>query len=250
MVGNDGRPGWRWERNGQTIEGVDGPLLDKGAVSRGDRLAVIATVNGREIGAEVKIVNTPPKVESVMFTPGRLYRGADITATPKAVDVDGDEIRYSYRWSINGEAVPGNDSPVLKGEKLRKGYMVAVAVIAYDGTEEGATYTTRPAQVQNAPPAFVSTPPLSFEGHSYSYKATAQDPDGDTLVYSLLSAPRGMIIDGASGNIQWPITAESAGAHVVEIAVKDEEGLQATQKFSLSMTIPARSDQQPETEKK
>ena len=73
---------------------------------------------------------------------------------------------------------------------------------------------------------------------SYLYAAHAQDPDGDRLTYALESAPPGMAIDPASGVINWTVDPQGGvGDYKVRIVAKDEQGLTATQEFTLALSF-------------
>ena len=54
----------------------------------------------------------------------------------------------------------------------------------------------------------------------------ASDPDaGDTLTFSLDSAPSGMTIDANTGVIQWTPSNEQVGSNPVTVRVQDTGGL-------------------------
>ena len=52
---------------------------------------------------------------------------------------------------------------------------------------------------------------LKNDGKNISYQIVATDPDGDTLSYSLLDPPAGMVIDSSTGIINWQIKEGDAG---------------------------------------
>ena len=92
------------------------------------------------------------------------------------------------------------------------------------------SFSAAPPAVQN-PPNIISSPPTRGSvGLSYTYDLEASDPDaGDTLTYSLRSAPTGMAIDPATGEIRW--TPSSSGPADVDVEVKDTSGLGDRQIF-------------------
>ncbi|MEK7094055.1 MAG: Ig domain-containing protein [Patescibacteria group bacterium] len=77
----------------------------------------------------------------------------------------------------------------------------------------------------NLSPFFVGWNPVvtATTTQSYSYDVEAFDPEGDSLVFSLLSAPAGMTIDSGTGLISWtPDAAQvSLTAYAVEVQVTD-----------------------------
>jgi len=81
---------------------------------------------------------------------------------------------------------------------------------------------------------FSATPPLGInatESQVFSYQVMANDPDGDTLTYSLDVSPAGMTINSASGLIQWTPAGGQVGPQNVTVRVSDTGGLSNTQSF-------------------
>lgn len=86
------------------------------------------------------------------------------------------------------------------------------------------------------PPVFTSTPATTAtEGIAYSYTALATDADGDSVTYSLEAAPVGMVIDAATGVVNWTPTYKQAGSYTVTIRATDGSGLFAEQTYSLTV---------------
>ncbi|MDX2218805.1 MAG: transglutaminase domain-containing protein [Burkholderiales bacterium] len=76
-----------------------------------------------------------------------------------------------------------------------------------------------PAPTPNNAPGFTSTPPMAAViGQPYQYLATAVDPDGDRLTFSLVSGPPGLTVS-ALGLVSW--SAPLQGAHEVVVRVSD-----------------------------
>ena len=75
----------------------------------------------------------------------------------------------------------------------------------------------------NSTPIIESTPITTAKvGITYTYNVNATDPDGDTLEYSLLVYPEGMIINSTSGVISWTPTEEQMGENEVTVKIKDK----------------------------
>ncbi|MCY2986805.1 MAG: putative Ig domain-containing protein [Planctomycetota bacterium] len=89
----------------------------------------------------------------------------------------------------------------------------------------------------NEPPVFTSTPVVETSvGRSYTYDANATDPDGDTLTYSLVSAPQNLQINPATGVIAWLPAEGNLGAYTIIVRVADGRGGSAEQRYLLSVT--------------
>jgi len=225
-----------WQKNGTVLDNENSSRLSRKNYGKNDSVTVIVT-KGNEKGSATVIISNPlPRVTSVSFAPEDIHRGVDITAVPVASSPDGSEVRFDYRWSINGESIAGN-SPVLKGDRFKKEDRLTLVVMPIAGNGGGAPYKTREVTIPNASPAFVSVPAREFRGATYTYRAVANDPDGDVLTYSLASAPEGMTIDAKTGVITWQIAESAEGIHKIEIVARDTEGGQATQEYSLSVKL-------------
>lgn len=81
-----------------------------------------------------------------------------------------------------------------------------------------------------------SSPPLeAYMGRIYSYDVEASHPAADHI-FLLTTAPTGMTIDETTGMIQWKPEEESQlGDHTVTVELNDDDGLIATQSFTLSV---------------
>ncbi|MGB9006546.1 MAG: putative Ig domain-containing protein, partial [Candidatus Aminicenantales bacterium] len=72
----------------------------------------------------------------------------------------------------------------------------------------------------NLPPRILSLPQTTvFRGIPFEYAVSADDPDGDSLDYSLSIHPAGMLIDPKTGLITWLPAA--AGRYSVSLTVTD-----------------------------
>ena len=75
----------------------------------------------------------------------------------------------------------------------------------------------------------------NMEGYLFSYKVVAEDPDGDTLEFSLDAAPEGMTIDSATGTISWEAGEDQRkGAYEFDVIASDPEGAKAVQPITLT----------------
>ncbi|BAS59966.1 YD repeat protein (plasmid) [Leptolyngbya boryana NIES-2135] len=98
-----------------------------------------------------------------------------------------------------------------------------VTVKVSDG-KSGETYqqlswTVDPAQVNRAP-SITSKPRSSVQvGSDYLYEIKGTDPDGDRLIYQLVTGPQGMTLQ--DGVVRWNPTAAQTGTHNVVVRVSD-----------------------------
>ncbi|HUI44963.1 MAG TPA: Ig domain-containing protein [Nitrospirota bacterium] len=227
---------YQWQRNGQVIIGESTARLAKNQFSRGDTVSVTVTAGGLEGTASVDISNSSPKVVLVPFSPENVYAGVDLTVNPVGANPTGEEVKFHYKWFINGKAC-SEDTPVLKGNLFKRGDIITLTVVPYDREGEGEPFQSKQIVIPDAPPRIVSNPPREIQGEVYTYQVVAEDPDGDPLTFSLASAPPGMTIDNKTGVVTWQIKDTPAGIYNVEIVAQDPEGVQVLQKYSISIDV-------------
>jgi hypothetical protein len=231
-----GSASYEWRKNNEIIAGeTTGRLLKKQFI-KGDEVAVSVKCDDSEGTASVTIGNSLPSVLSVPFSPTDIHAGVDITVKPVGYDPDGDEVKFNYKWSVNGIEIE-DDSPILTGDHFKRGDKVSLMVIPYDHEGKGTPFASQNIVIPNGAPRILSNPPTVIHGDVYVYQVVAEDPDGDPITFSLITAPDGMTIDSRTGEIKWPITEKSTGDHVVEIAAQDPEGLKTTQKYTVTIGI-------------
>jgi hypothetical protein len=229
-----GNATYEWRRNNQIIGGEATDWLSKKQFVKGDDITATVKCNGSEGTAMVTIGNSPPSVLSVPFSPADIHAGVDITVKPAGYDPDGDDIGFTYKWSVNGNEI-ANDTPILSRDRFKRGDKVLLTVVPYDRDGSGPPFVSQNMVIPNGAPRILSIPPQEIHGDVYTYRVTAEDPDGDSITFSLLSAPSGMTIDSHTGVISWPITPESSGSYEVELAAQDPGGLKTTQKYTFSI---------------
>lgn len=227
----------RWEKNGRVLENENSSRLTKQQFVRGDTITLTITSGEKTGKAIVTIANSLPEIRSARFSPEYLCRGENITAAVDGFDADGDEVKFSYNWIINGQSI-SQRSEMLQGDTINKGDKVSVIIVPRDNYGSGKPFKTQVVSIPNASPWFISIPPTDFKGDMYSYAAEARDPDGDDITYSLVTFPAGMKIDRNNGKISWPISSSSAGSHTIEVEAQDSEGAKASQKYVLKITLP------------
>lgn len=89
----------------------------------------------------------------------------------------------------------------------------------------------------NNAPIITSTPIINAAvGIVYTYNVEANDPDGDTLTYSLTESPNGMTIEATTGIISWFPTAEGNYQVIIEVS---DGSLSATQSFTVIVSLEA-----------
>jgi len=93
----------------------------------------------------------------------------------------------------------------------------------------------------NIPPIFTSLVPENPKaqvGKAFYYQAIAQDPDGDTLTYSLVTgAPSGVSINPQTGLVTWTPNNSQLGTREFTLKVADGKGGETTQTLALTVNV-------------
>ena len=187
--------------------------------------------------------NVTPRITSV---PARFASaGYGYFYDVKAVDSSDDMLRFSLKQAPSGmsiNAVSGEVSWVPDASQLGEA-VVEIEVKDLAGNTDSQLYTIDTKT--NAIPVITSTPIQHvYSGNTYQYTVSAEDADGDDIVYSLTAAPAGMAIDGNNGSVVWHSAMHTIGQHLVVIRASDVLGAYTEQSYAL--TVRARvSDNSP-----
>jgi hypothetical protein len=157
----------------------------------------------------------------------------------KATDPDGDTLTYSLTTYPPGMVIDSITGVISWRPTNSQVGIHEVTVKVIDGN---GGITTQPFTITvtntNDAPTITSTPSTAAtEEMLYSYQVQAGDIDaGDTLIYSLTTAPSGMMIDANIGLISWTPIVDQAGTHNVVVLVSDGNGGTTTQSFTVTVS--------------
>jgi RHS repeat-associated protein len=179
--------------------------------------------------------NQPPTITSTPRTTAtvdRLY-----SYNPTGLDPDGDPLVWSLIQAPQGMSIDGRSGRIRWRPTVLQVASHVVELQAFDlqGGVERQRFTID-VRAMNLPPLIGSVPPIdAFTNQLYTHVVEANDPDGDSLSYSLIAAPQGMAIDPQSGRIDW-IPLSPGVAHAT-VQVDDGQGGVATEEFILIVHV-------------
>ena len=207
----------------------------------GDRLAVEAIPHdGKVWGPPVRsqsvvVGNTPPVIRALTIQPSSAKVGDRLVATVDGSDIDGEEIRYTYRWSHNNRLTVEGEQATLDTTGFSRGDVIAVSATPHDRDSHGKEQLSDLLTLANSPPKFTSSVQGILAQGQFGYVASAVDSENDPLTFSLESAPPDMAIDAKTGRIQWEVPATSTGVYKVKVLVKDDHQGWASQEFDVTI---------------
>jgi hypothetical protein len=98
------------------------------------------------------------------------------------------------------------------------------------------------------PPYFTGLPPgNATEGKDFVCNVTADDLDGDMLIFSIIGAPKNMTLDSRTGEMHWPPDFSDIGNHSFKILVSDGKGGVDEKNVTIAVLVDtARHPQKPQ----
>lgn len=162
---------------------------------------------------------------------------------PVAFDASGsgdDGTIISYIWDFgNGFLGDGPFFPAFP-EYTEPGIYNGTLTVTDDEGNSSTTAFTVVVDGTNRPPEITSSPPtlVAKDNQKYIYDVDATDPElpfGDTLTFSLPTAPVGMSIEPSTGRISWTPSQANPSSNAVVVRATDSEGLFDEQAFTLTV---------------
>jgi hypothetical protein len=199
---------------------------------KNDKLQARAVVQGKEIFSNIiEIKNSPPEISKVKILPEVFKPGDTLSVEASGSDSDRDDVTLSYEWTKNGEPAGNNkqvDAPLKRGDK------VDIKITPFDGEAYGKPVILH-REILNLPPMITEDEKYNFDGTIFTCKVNATDPDGDTLTYSLKTAPSGMVIEPATGLIRWIVPPGFEGKTSITVSANDGHGGEATRSYNIEI---------------
>lgn len=230
---------FQWIVNGAEIEGATKDVLNYPELKKGDRVQVRVLVKGKHalISEPLTISNMIPGIQKAKVVPRTPKKGDDLKVEAETFDGDGDRVSLMYEWSLNGERI-SEKSELLKTSVLsiKRGDKLSVKITPTDGQQEGEPVSIY-SIIANSPPKVSPQIKAEFNGLVYTSKIIAEDPEGDTLTYTLKKAPEGMTIDSKSGVITWQVKPEDKGEHEITVSVSDGQGGEVVVLFTTTINF-------------
>jgi len=194
---------------------------------------------------ETQLINTPPIILSSAITSGAL--GRLYSYGLRASDADAaDVLTYLLDTAPSGMTI-NSSTGLIQWTPTATGAFPVIARVRDLSNASIIQSFTIVVQNLNRGPQITSTPVITaVAGTSYTYAATATDPDaGDTLSWMLLTAPTGMNVNPATGLVFWNPTTANTGSHPVTLEVRDVIGATAQQSFTITVTAGTSSNTPP-----
>ena len=173
--------------------------------------------------------NDPPVFTST--APTAATQGVAYTYTATATDPDGNTLTFAAptlpAWlTLSGATLTGTPGQANVGTH-------SVTLTVSDGTAAPVAQSFQIVVADaNDPPVFTSTAPTAAtQGAVYTYTATANDPDGNTLTFAAPTLPAWLTLSGAT--LSGTPAQANVGTHSVTITVSDGTAAPVAQSFQI-----------------
>ncbi|QDU42483.1 tRNA nuclease WapA precursor [Symmachiella dynata] len=162
-------------------------------------------------------------------------------------DTDGDALTYELSGEPAGMTInefTGNIEWLTTIDDIGTYADITVTVTDQYGLSASETFdleiiappTSGGGSNQNGGPHITSTAgSLAIVGEQYTYQATATDPDGDTLLWSLETDVANMEINPTTGELLWTPDASQIGTVSATILVSDPHGAWSLQEIHVAV---------------
>lgn len=174
--------------------------------------------------------NLPPTVE--ISGPLEVTVGDDLHYIAVATDPESDTIT-GYTWFIGGAPVgTGNTFHYVPSAAGPIALSVMVTETAGHYTTRGIGITVKAKPVNQAPTVSIAGPVSATVGQSFTYTATASDPDGTIVAYEWTI---GSTIVPGSNAASLVYLFNEAGATVISVKVTDNAGATSTSAITVAV---------------
>jgi len=173
-------------RNGvRSIRGLSGLLLAVACAACGGNDAPQIELTSMAAESHGSGENRAPVIRELRLDPDQPAPGAHVVAHVMVRDPEGDPVQIGYRWTIDGEPVPGGAAEIDLRD-VPMGASVEVSVSATDGEATSEEVSAEVVVIDRLPvlQGMGVTPPETVPpGEVVVVAAQGSDPDGDQVTF-------------------------------------------------------------------
>ncbi len=214
----------------------------------------LAGCGGESTSSEAQAGNNPPIITGT--PPTQLMAGAAYNFTPVAQDPDGDTIIFSAEnlpsW-LQIDAATGHiwGTPT----EAHVGMSPEITIDAFDSKAHSELAPFRinvlsaappPPVEENQPPTISGTPGTTATvGRTYTFAPTAEDPDNDTLTFSITNRPEWATFTASTGRLTGTPPTGATNVTGIVISVTDGSFTASLPAFNLTIVTEAPANRAP-----
>jgi len=191
---------YRWIVSDEVLAATTASITASDGFARGDTLSCEITANdGIEDGlaglsaSVAQVLNSAPISASVEVSPTTGTVQDSFSCAGGNTDADQDALMLSYRWFIDTQVITATTPSITAGDGFARDNSLTCEITASDGIQAGLpSLSAQAAIVLNSPPSDPGAPSPNTASGAFTDDdllceagATASDPDGDPITYTL-----------------------------------------------------------------
>jgi len=164
---------------------------------------IIKTPDVKKVKTEIKTVKL--EIKDLVIEPESPISTSIIRIIPVLNRAKTRNMKYQYRWFVNGDEIQNLNKKILPREFFKKDDRIYCQVRVTEGKQTSGEKRSREFEVANSPPRIQlrPLPKVNIPGNLV-YQIDAYDPDNDSLEYNLISPlDKGIQLDSKSGLLKW-----------------------------------------------
>ncbi len=190
--------------------------------------------------------NSPPTLSGAPA--GVVLVGSTYAFRPSASDADGDSLRFSIANRPSWASFSTTTGTLTGTPRTRHiGTYSNIVISVSDGSASSAIgpFAIQVQGPDNRAPTISGSPATSVEAtQTYSFMPVAEDPDGDTLTYSIANRPAWASFSTSTGRLTGTPTASHVGTYA-NIVISVSDGRASASLGAFSIKVQAAPNQEP-----
>jgi hypothetical protein len=197
------------------------------------RTPKVRTVSDAAGGDTGEMAGGSKLVRRTRYTPAKPTAFDDITIEVDVLPTPGKRVDVDYTWTVNGRKLLSERSKTLSHRHFEKGDDVAVTLTV----EAGGAIANVPVhtiRIINTPPRILTKPKTltRLDG----FRIRAEDPDGDSVHYSVKGAPKGLTVGETTGVFRYkPSNEAEGGVFDIRMIVGDGDGAESEWRLQVNI---------------
>ncbi|HUT55084.1 MAG TPA: hypothetical protein VM658_16970 [bacterium] len=241
---------YQWIVNGKPAEGARDKMFSTDGLAPGDQIFVkaraVETSSGRagkwKESKKISLGEFPPlRIQGVVLEPESIKATGPVEAVIDYGDLDPNDVdTVYYRWNVNGTDLLGeeNHAPSLSPGQFSRGDRIMVTVCLDGLFKSPNTWSSSVYTVADTAPEFTSSPDIGYDQDKIVIYFEVEDPDGDSITYSISGAPPGSYLDKKDGTKLIISANAPPGTYNIMIGASDNYG--GSTGKPIVVTIPER----------
>ncbi|MCX7794561.1 MAG: hypothetical protein N2257_09205 [Thermodesulfovibrionales bacterium] len=143
------------------------------------------------------------------------------------------DVEYSFQWKINGKIIENYDRDSITG--FKEGDTIGLTITSIFKDKEGQPRVLSLTVHSTVPKVMGMTEP-KIENDIMVFKILMDDATKEGLIFSLIEAPKGMVIDNNTGDVKWNIKDVPSGRYEGKALIKNKKGAEVLYPFSINLS--------------